>query len=182
MGETTDKTPLIPKGDDDDSEWRDVDLSLQPIPEEEEPNTTNPFESGASSTTAGSEEIPMSTRLPPERQGLKHSTVETSFMTGFGEGGPQTQDSMIRYELSNEFPNLSHTELKFRYRQTPRSGGAIIEVRYHTSDKWYPLYTKSKGEDKKIINPALPKRIRQALGKFTTEEINETNAELQRLA
>ena len=33
----TEKTPLVPDGggNDDDDEWRDVDMSLQPIPEEE---------------------------------------------------------------------------------------------------------------------------------------------------
>ena len=60
----TEKTPLIPGGggndDDDDDEWRDVDLSQQKVPEEDseqwqfptdtDPNTTNPFEPGASST------------------------------------------------------------------------------------------------------------------------------------
>ena len=181
MDETTDKTPLIPKGgDDDDDEWRNTDLSLHPIPEEEEP--TNPFEPGASSTPARGEEISMRTRLPPERQGIKHSTAETSFITGFGEGGSKTHDSMVKYELANEFPNLSTIELEFRYRQAPKSGGAIIEVRYHTSDKWYPVFTKSKGEDQKTLNSALPKQIKQAFGKSTTEEINETKATLQRLS
>ena len=74
------KTPLIPGEDDndnDDDEWRTVDFSLQPIPEEDreqwrfpsdtDPNTTNPFDPGASSTPSGGENIQMTTRLPTEQ-------------------------------------------------------------------------------------------------------------------
>ena len=121
----------------------------------------------------------MSTRLPQERQGAR-GTAETSFITGFGED-LRIPDSLIRAELSSEFPNASITELEFRYKQAPRSGGAIIEVRYHNSDKWYTLYTKSRGDLEKTINTALSARIRDALGKSTTDEINEANAELARL-
>ena len=185
MNETTDKTPLIPKDgddDDDDDEWRHVDITTLPsIPDDEEDgDTTNPFTPGASSTPAGGEDIPMSTRLPQERQGTRRGTAETSFITGFGADRP-AQDSMVRGELSSEIPHASITELEFRYRQAPKSGGAIIEVRYHNSDKWYPLYTKSRGDIEKTINKALPAQIRNALGKSTTEEINELNAELQTL-
>ena len=78
----TEKTPLIPGGggndddddDDDDDEWSNVDLSQQAIPDEEteqwrfppdtDPNTTQPFKPGASSTPSGGEKIPMTTRLP----------------------------------------------------------------------------------------------------------------------
>ena len=89
---------------------------------------------------------------------------------------------MVRAEIASEFPNVSATALEFRYRQAPKSGGAIIEVRYHTSDKWYTLYTKSRRDLEKTIHTSLPVRIRDALGKSTTEAINETNTELQTLA
>ena len=61
------ETPLIPGGgdnDNDDDEWRNVDLSHQPVPEEDReqwhfpPDTTNP---------SGGEAIEMATRLPPPR-------------------------------------------------------------------------------------------------------------------
>ena len=178
MDETTEKTPLIPKGGDDDDDWNDVDLSTHPIPEE---NTTNPFEPGASSTPARGEDIEMTTRLPPEKQGATRTTAETSFTTGFGKDRP-TIESVAREELLNEFPNASTTQLDTRYRQAPRSGGAILEVKFHTREKWYPLYTKSKGDEEKTLNIRLPKENKQALGKSTDDEIAETNATLEDLA
>ena len=87
----------------------------------------------------------------------------------------------MRYELENEFPNMSLTEIEFRYKTAPKSGGSVIEVKYHTSDKWYRLFTQSKGNDQKTLNTGLPKQISQALGKSTTESINETNATLKTL-
>ena len=54
-------------------------------------------------------------------------------------------------------------------------------MKYHTSDKWYPLYTKNRGDDEKTINTSLTKQIKDALGKSVTEELNETNAQFQEL-
>ena len=193
--ETTEKTLLIPGGGgDDDDEWHNVDLSLHPIPEEEEreqwrfptdtdPNTTNPFDPGASSTRSGGENIPMATRLPTEQQGASGGTAETSFSTGFDQGHPIALQNMARREIEGEFPKVKEnpTELDFRYREASRSGGLIIEVKYHTSDKWYPLYTKSRGDIEKTINTSLPNRIKDALGKSLTDTVSETTAVLQDL-
>ena len=180
MDETTDKTPLISKkGDDDDDDDNDplydIDLSNIPAYPEPEPEKRNPFEPAASSTPSDSESIALKTRtrLSPEKQG-------TSFSTGFNQG-VTNHDSMVRSELENEFPNMSLTEIEFRYVEAPKSGGSVIEVKYHTSDKWYRLFTQSKGNDQKTLNTALPKQISQALGKSTTESINETNATLKTL-
>ena len=173
--ETTEKTPLIPGGggddDDDDNEWRNFDMSLHPIPEENkeqwqfpsdtDPNTTNPFEPGASSTPSGGENIPMTTRLPPEKQGASGGggTAETSFTERI-----TTTDAAARQEIKDDFPKMSRTELEFRYKTAPRSGGAIIEVRYHNKDTWYPLLTKSRGDVEKTLNTSLSKEIKDALG------------------
>ena len=175
--DSNEKTPLIPStGDDDDGDdaWADVDWNAPADPEQD--RRRNPFEPAASSTPADSERIALKTRtrLSPEKQG---TSDETSFTTGFDQG-VTTQESMVRYELGNEFPNMSLTELAFRYKEAPKSGGTVIEVKYHTSDKWYRLYTQSKGNDQKTLNTALPKQITQALGKSTTESINKTNAVL----
>ena len=192
----TDKTPLIPGGgdnDNDDDEWRDVDLSHQPVPEEDreqwrfppdtDPNTTQPFKPEASSTPSGGENIPMATWLPPEQQGASGGTAETSFTTGFDQGHPITLQNMARREIEGEFPKVKEnpTELDFRYREASRSGGLIVEVKYHTSDKWYPLYTKSRGDVEKTTNTSLPKQIKDALGKSLTDTVNETNTVLQDL-
>ena len=162
--------------DDGEDTWADVDWNTPINPK---PERRNPFEPAASSTPADSERIPLKTmtRLPPEKQG---TSTETSFSTGFDQGAA-THDSLVKRELKDEFPNISSTELEFRYKTAPKSGGAVIEVRYHTSERWYRLYTKSKGDDQKTLNTALPKQISQALGKSTDEFINETNAELKTL-
>ena len=46
-------------------------------------------------------------------------------------------------------------------------------------DKWYPLYTKKRGDDSKTFNQSLPKEIQTALGKSLTEQFDDTNASLQ---
>ena len=197
MATEEEKQPLIPgagdnnKGNDGD-EWCDVDLSKQPIPEEERgqwrfpsdtnPNTTNTFEPGASSTPSSGERIPLATRLPPEQQGASGGTAETSFITG---NAPDRQiitlENVARREIETEFPNASLTELQFRYKEAPRSGGSIVEVKYHTSDKWYPLYTKTRGDLEKTINTSLPKRIKEALGESLDDALDKTNTQLQEL-
>ena len=194
----TEKPPFVPGGggnDDDDDEWRDVDMSLQPIPEEEteqwrfppdtDPNTTQPFKPGASSTPSGGENIQMTTRLPTEQQGASGGgggTAETSFIEG---GAPDrrviTRDNIAMMEIKGEFPHADPVQLEFRYKEAPQSGGSIIEVKYHTSDKWYPLFTKSRGDSEKTINTSLPKQIQNALGESETEEFNKTNSKLQDL-
>ena len=88
---------------------------------------------------------------------------------------------MARKEVQREFPHVRLTEVDFRYKEAPKSGGFIIMVKYHTSDKEYPLYTQSRGDAEKTLNKKLPKRIKDALGKSVTEELNETNAQLQEL-
>ena len=86
---TTEKTPLIPRGGDDDDNGADnpiftADLSHHPIPEEDKEewrrfasNTTGP----QASSTPGGDNIKLDTRLPPEKHGVSGDT-ETSFTTG----------------------------------------------------------------------------------------------------
>ena len=146
---TTEKTPLIPGTEDGDDDDFDWEAPIYFDPE-----TTQPFEPGAASTPA--------TRLPPEKQGIS-----------------TTQDAMAKSELENIFPNMSRTELEFKYEKAPKSGGAVIKVKYHTSDTWYSLYTKSKGNEEKTFNTNLPQRISQALGKSAEEMIAEDNTALR---
>ena len=185
MDETTDKTPLIPKeGDDDDddddnpmndmSKWRvktDGD-TLERIPD---PDRTQPFTPGAASTPAG-EPIPMATRtrLPTE---CGPHFQETSFTTG---------EPTARFawgEIKQEFEMADENRLKARYKVAPRAGGggggAILEVSMKGKDKWYRLYTKSRGDAEKSFNTSLPKEIQTALGKSLDEQVTDTNAALQ---
>ena len=183
--DATEKTPLLPGGggDEDDDEMGNADLSLIPITEEEKKQfttDTEPSKQGDSSTPFGGD-IEMGTRLSTEQQGASGGTTETSFTTGFDQGHPITLQNMASREIQGEFPKADFTQLDFRYKEAPRSGGLIIEVKYHNSDKWYPLYTKSRGEDEKTLNAGLPKRIKEALGESLTDSINKTNATLQAL-
>ena len=159
---TNEETPLIPgTGDDDDDEdpWNNIEIVLDP----EEPETTQPFEPGGASTPypEDGEEYEM-TRLPQESQ-----------------GPPLTSASMVLMEIESNFPNLSQTELDFRYQKAPKSGGAVIEVKYYTGKKWYRLFTQSKGEAQKTLNTNLPKNISAALGKSAENIIAADNTALQ---
>ena len=183
---TTDTTPLIPKpGDDDDDDddatisWDNSDLSQIPVTEDptHDTDSTQPFEPGTASTPSGGEQIPMATRtrLPQERG---HLIAETSF------GGEPTE-RMALEEIKKEFLMADESKFKARYKEAPRAGrgggGAIIEVAMRGKNKWYPLYRKSSGDVDKSFNESLPKEIKAALGKSVTEELNETNAQLQEL-
>ena len=159
---TTEKTPLIPgteDGDDDDDPWPGLDWSTIPIDDTE---TTQPFKPGGASTPypEDGEEYEM-TRLPQESQ------------------GPLTLGNIALREIEGHFPNMSHTELEFRYKEAPKSGGVVIEVKHHNSKKWYRLFTQSKGEVQKTLNTNLPKNISAALGKSAEEIIAEDNTALQ---
>ena len=170
---TTDETPLIPKKGDDDGEdtgmnwWDNTDLGQIPA----DPDRTQPFEPGAASTPAGGESIPMTerTRLPQERG---PRIDETSF------GGEPTGRAAWQ-EIRGEFEMADESKLKARYQTAPRSGGAILEVSMKEKDKWYPLYTKNRGDVAKSFNQSLPKEIQTALGKSLTEKFDDTNASLQ---
>ena len=181
MDETNDKDPLIPKrGDDDDDDddtniW-DQDLSkYDPDGRPIDPDRTQPFTPGAASTPAG-EQIPMTTRtrLPKE---LGPRTEETSFITG------EPTASLAWSEIKQEFEMADENSLKARYKVAPRAGGggggAILEIAMKGKDKWYRLYTKSRGDADKSFNTSLPKEIKTALGKSLDEQVTDTNAALQ---
>ena len=169
----TEKTPLIPDtGDDDDD---DIAIDWNTPVDPEDPDRTQPFEPGGASTPTGGESIPMTTRtrLPQERG---HLIDETSF------GGEPT-GRMAWEEIKGEFEMADESKLKARYQTKPRAGGggggAILEVSMRAKDKWYVLYTKSKGDVAKTFNKSIPKEIQTALGKSLTEQFDDTNASLQ---
>ena len=166
---TTETTPLIPKDDDDDN---DIDLSKYDIHGNPiDPETTGPFTPGAASTPAGGESIPMAERTSiPQERGPR--TEETSF-------GGELTERMAWDEIKWEFEMADESKLKARWKTAPRSGGAIIEVSMRTKDKWYPLLTKSRGDDSKTFNQSLPKEIQTALGKSLDEQFNDTNTALK---
>ena len=155
---TTEKTPLIPDtgdDDDDDDPWDNIDWNT-PV-DTEDMDRTHPFEPGAASTPAGGESIPMSERTSlPQERGPR--TEETSF------GGDEPTERLAWGEITLEFPLVDKDILKVRYKEKPKSGGAILEVSMRAKDKWYALYTKSSEDTEKTFNKSLPKEIQKALG------------------
>ena len=179
---TTEKNPLIPPGDDDDDDdtnpWDNADLNQMPAQPPDDTDHTNPFESGATSTQSGDENLPMTTGVPPEKQRASGGTAETSFNN---TEPVTTHDAFARRELQDSYPRASKIELEFRIGR-----GGIIEVKYYSSEKWDPLFTKSPGDTQKTSNKSLPKRVQAALGPYTPtqpdavdEEIAATNKALQ---
>ena len=183
MDTPTGETPLIPDtGDDDDDTnlWDNPDQYQVTDEGEVVPtDSTQPFEPGAASTPAG-EQVPMSTRTRlPQEQGPR--TAETSFITGDTQGQRvrTMQENVAWREVSEEFPLADTSKLDMRYKVAPRAGGsgggAIIEVKMSGKDKWYRLYTKSRGASSKSFNDHLPKEIKSALGKSLDEQFIEMN-------
>ena len=156
--------------DDDDDFWThdlskyDKDGNIERDPPRD-PNRTQPFKPGASSTPFGDgERIALSsrTRLPKEK-GPRFA--ETSFI----EGEPQQEETFNErfawQEVKDAFPNADKIRLKVRSITAPRAGrgggGAVLEVAMGGKDKWYRLYTLSKGDAEKTINKSLQKRSKQ---------------------
>ena len=172
---TTEKTPFIPRDDDDDdtNPWDNVDLSKIPIPDNTD--RTQPFEPGTSSTPSGSEQVPLSTRTRlPKEKGPRFA--ETSFIEG------QTMNERFAWsEVKEEFEFADESKIKARSISAPRAGGggggAVLEAAMKGKDKWYRLFTKSRGDIEKTFNKSLPKEIKSALKTFEGIEIKD--AEIQ---
>ena len=109
------------------------------------------------------------TSIPQERGNL---IEETSF------GGDPTE-RLAWEEIKKDFEMADESKVKVRWKTAPKSGGAIIEVSMRAKDKWYPLLTKSRGDDSKTFNQSLPKEIQTALGKSLDEQFDDTNTALQ---
>ena len=195
------KTPLIPGeggNDDEDDEWRNVDFS-QTVPAEEreqwrfppdtDPNTTNPFEPGASSTPSRGEDIPMATRVPQEKQGASGGTAETSFsqasqepdIAELAERKLTLQERLVFQEVHGEFPKADLTQLDLKYTTAARAGiqgrgGKIIEVKLRKNTAWNRLKTKSARDTDKTLNQSLSPGIKEALG--VTLQPDEVDAAL----
>ena len=171
---------------DDDDDIFTTDLSQYKLEKRppRDPNRTQPFKPGASSTPFGDgERMPLSsrTRLPKEK-GPRFA--ETSFI----EGEPQQEETFNErfawQEVKDAFPNAEKSRIKARSITAPRAGigggGAVLEVAMRGKDKWYRLYTLSKGDAEKTINKSLPKEIKAGLDPW--EGIKLKDAEIQQNA
>ena len=111
--------------DDDDSTEKDP-LLKKPTPAPQKP--PDPY--------AGSHEMTEGSGLPKPAP----KTEETSFIEREPSGRVLTAKDMATMEVEKDFPNMDHSKVEVRYRDT--GPGAIIEVKMRNKTKWYPLFTK----------------------------------------
>ena len=109
----------------------------------------------------------------PQRNKGQVGALQRPLSLKKGRRSPVTLESRSRKEIEDDFPNADWTQLKVRDKRAPRSGGAVIQIRYHTRDKWYDLYTKSAGDTQKTLNQTISKEIKRALfGVYSDDEID----------
>ena len=137
---TTEKTPLIPgteDGDDDDDgiDW-DAPIDFGPD-EPDEPDKTQPFEPGP---------------LPPQPVVSQYLWPQGFPPRNKGSLQPKTQWRRVNLRIFS--PTCLVQSLNLNTKKAPKSGGAVIKVKYHNSGKWYSLYTKSKGNEEKTLKTA----------------------------
>ena len=168
-------------GGDDDA--HDYNLPGRPTDSLEE-QSRKWYQRGARPKTKGpyeqlphdDKDTPMST-FPKERNGLPSTskdTEETSFIEGTPSGRIMTAaEEMATREVEQDFPFMDHNRVEVRYSTTGRGTGALTEIKMRNKTKWYPLLTKSKGDDEKTFNTNIPKEIQSALDPYTGIKIKD---------
>ena len=179
-------------GDDDTQDWSLPGGSTD-SPEEQKRSW---WQKGARPKTKGlyeqlphdDEDTPMS-RFPKEKSGLPSTpkkTEETSFIVGTPSGKIRTADQMATSEVEKDFPYMDHNRVEVRYNKTGRGTEAIIEIKMRNKTKWYPLLTKTRGDDEKTSNEKLPKEVQSALDpligvQIKDAEIQQKDAEIEEI-
>ena len=121
-------------------------------------------------------DIPMS-EIPKEKSGLpkQKGSTETSFTDAGGNLDYATareflaneipnKDNIAIREVEKDFPNLDKDQLDVQYKVITRQETkvrAILEVKMKHKDKWYPLYTRKRGDTKKLSTIAFQKKSNQ---------------------
>ena len=121
--------------------------------------TTNPFQPGGSSTPgASNEEIPMTT-MNREKEKEPY-TDETSFIEGSPLSRVFSSNAKAWDSLAGIFPDAKATELEATYSKT----GKLQVKMFGQGKRAYPLFTKDKDTGGQRLNPILPRQIKSALG------------------
>ena len=124
------------------------------------------------------------TEFPAEKSGLlstSKDTEETSFIEGTPSGRIMTAAEILATrEVEQDFPFMNLNRVEVRYAPKGRGTGSIIEVKMRNKTKWYPLLTKTRGEDEKTFNENLPEEIQSALDPYRGIQIKD--AEIQQKA
>ena len=133
--------------------------------DEQEVDTTRPFQPGAASTPYyRGEQYEMQTMMH-EQRGLPDASYEETPLLGDSQAVKQiTWDA-----LTHKFPNASAINLEAKYSKTGR-----LEVKmFGAGKKSYPLMTRDTNTGRERLNPSLPKEIKNSLGKSAEEIIKE---------
>ena len=64
-------------------------------------------------------------------------------------------EQMATREVEQDFPFMDTDRVEVRYSTTGRGTGGITEVKMRNKTKWYPLLTKTRGDDEKTFNTKL---------------------------
>ena len=169
--------------DDDDDDIFNTDLSQYKFEKRppRDPNRTQPFKPGASSTPFGDgERMPLSsrTRLPKEK-GPRFA--ETSFI----EGEPQQEETLNErfawQEVKDAFPNAEKSRLKARSITAPRAGlgggGAVLEVAMRGKTNGIAFTHYQRGTPKRLSISLFQKKSKQGstLGKVLSLKTLKSN-------
>ena len=139
--------------------------------EEQEVDTTHPFQPGAASTPCqpgdpyhGGEQTEMRTMLHKQSGLLDTSYEETPLLGAEGEQ-QRSWDSLTRV-----FPNANAINLETEYNK----GEPYVKMKGY-GKKLYKLFTKEKNTGKQQLNPKLSKEIKDSLGPMAQEVIDRQN-------
>ena len=131
-------------------------LEHQEKDDDDDGDTTNPFQPGGASTPG--EDIPLTTMN--RGKGKEPSAAETSFIEGSPLSHVLTSNAKAWESLTGIFPDAKATELEATYSKT----GKLQVKKVGFSKRAYPLFTKDKDTGGQRWNPILPRQIKSALG------------------
>ena len=131
--------------DDDDDDETD---------NEQEVDTTRPFQPGSASTPYHRGEQHEMQTMPREQEGLPGSSYEETPLLGAQAESQQSWDSLTRV-----FPDARATDLETSYSKTRRLQVKMAGI----GKKAYNLFITNR-EGKQQINPSLTKEIKKSLG------------------
>ena len=132
--------------------------------DEQEVDTTRPFQPGAASTPYyHGEQYEMQTMMH-EQSGLPDDSYEETPLLGAQSESQKSWDALTRH-----FPKASAVDLETSYSKTGR-----LQVKMAGFGKGtYPLFTRDINTGRERLNPSLPKEIKKSLGKSAEEIIAE---------
>ena len=151
-------------GYDDRIPERDDDLMTFDNDDDDEIDTTRPFQPGAASTPYHYGEQHEMQTMMHEQSGLPGTSYEETPLLGARAQMQNSWDALTRL-----FPRASATDLETSYSKTGR-----LQVKMSGfGKKAYPLFTKDQRTGKERLNPQLTKEIKDSLGSSAGDIIAE---------